>query len=395
MHKILVLFTGGTIGSIKIKTDTINGVDQFQIMTRSEAKRRGYDYTSSQSLLIDKYKKKYNSRDIDFDICEIADVLSENMTIAKWNAITNILRDYCFDNYYGVIITHGTDTLGYFANYLAMILNNIDIPVLIVSSNYELEDQRANGLYNFQAACDFILNVMIPGVYVTYRNTLLNEKKTRVIYGSRLLQCSAPSNDFESINIRGNLPLGIVDDNGIFEVTDNELYHVLLSKDRFSSKRKSLINDFRTLNSRVLIVDPYVGIDYRSYNFKGVNAILHTLYHSGTTCVDTNMVNNNIINFARSIRRSSSNEIGIFAGPIYGRDDRDLYATSADILDAGIDIVMNTSRENAYVKLLLAYAIAYSQAIHSNQVLDFVRLFMCSEYNNEFIQGSKKLIKRK
>ena len=222
--KILVLFTGGTIGSIRVKTGTINGEDEYQIMTRSIAKEKGYDYKNSQSLLVEMYNKLYNNKDIEFDTKEIADVLSEKMTLSKWTDIANVFRNYDFREYYGIIITHGTDTLGYFANFLSMILNNIDIPVVIVSSNYELTDKKANGLYNFQAACDFIKNELLPGVYVTYRNTTGKDTKTKVIYGSRIQQCSAPSNDFDSININGNIPLGYVNDNGNFEVIDKELY---------------------------------------------------------------------------------------------------------------------------------------------------------------------------
>ena len=392
MIKVLVLFTGGTIGSIRVRTSSINEPAEYQIMTRGMAREKGYDTTNSQTVLIDKYNKTYNNKDIDFDIVEIADVLSENMTLSKWNEITDMLRKIDFSKYYGVIITHGTDTLGYFANYMAMVFNDIDIPMVLVSSNYELEDQRANGLYNFQAACDFIKNVSLSGVYVMYRNTLANEKKTRVIYGSRLLQCASPSNDFESITVRGNIPLGQVDDNGKFEIIDRELYNSIDIKDRFND-RKNLINEFKTLNSKVLIVEPYVGLDYNAHNFKDFNAVLHTLYHSGTACIDNNMINNNIITFARNIKKTSSN-VDIFAGPIYGREDSDLYATSHEMISAGIDLIMNTSKENAYIKLLLAYTIAKYRNINANQINDFVKNFMKNEYNNEFIQSSKSLVKK-
>ncbi len=390
---ILVLFTGGTIGSVRVKTGCINGVDQYQIMTRSEARERGYDISKTQDVLIEKYKNDFGDNGIAFDSKEIADVCSENMTLAKWNEITESLRKIDFSNYYGVIITHGTDTLGYFANYLSMIFSGIDIPMVLVSSNYELNDQRANGTINFKAACDFIKNVSLSGVYVTYRNTLVHERKTKVIYGSRVLQCSSPSNDFESINVKGNLPLGLMDDSGFFEITDKELYSRIEAHDRYNP-RKNLINNYKSICSKILVVRPYVGIDYSAYNLKGVNAVLHHLYHSGTACIDKNATNTNIINFAKMVKKSNLGNTDIFAGPIYGKEDRDLYTSSQEMIEAGIDFIVNTSSENAYVKLLLAYTIAMSQGVNTNQMNEFVLNFMQNELNNEFIQPTKKLIRR-
>ncbi len=390
MAKILVLFTGGTIASIEIKVGTENGKDIFQIMTKAEAKDRGYNVEGIPNYLIDNFNKTYN-RDITFETKEIADYLSENMTISKWNGITDSLRKYNFSDYDGVIITHGTDTLGYFANYLSTILGDVTVPIVLVSSNYHLKDEKANGHANFQAACDFIRSKeAIPGVYATYRNTLINENKTRLIYGSRLLQCSAPSNDFESISVKGNMPLATIDNSGKVEIVDKELYYTLMGKNKFNKGRNSYIYDFKSLNSKIMMVEPYVGIDYNGYNYKLYNAILHTLYHSGTACTDKEILNN-IINFYRSVR---SGGIDFYAGPFYGKDDKALYATSADMIKAGIKMLTNTSKENAYAKLLVAYTLASSYEINENQISEFVDEFMFENINHEYIQAPIKTYRK-
>ncbi len=56
----------------------------------------------------------------------------------------------------GIIITHGTDTLPFTAAALGMCFAYAEIPILLVSSNYILDDPRANGLTNFTAAVDYI-----------------------------------------------------------------------------------------------------------------------------------------------------------------------------------------------------------------------------------------------
>ena len=64
------------------------------------------------------------------------------------------------------------------------------------------------------------------------------------------------------------------------------------------------------------------------------------------------------------------------------------------MISAGIPFIMNTSKENAYVKLVLAYAIAHYKGVNANQLLDYVKTFMSKEFNNEFILPAKTLIKK-
>ena len=389
MTKILVLFTGGTIGSFEVQPDPNDS--RTTIGTRSELNALGIDTTGLTQKLVENYKKKYNlDNSVDIDTCEITDILSENMTLAKWNEITDKIRNTSFKGYDGVIITHGTDTLGYFANYLSMILGDIDIPVFIVSSNYVLKDPRANGDYNFQAACDFIKKCPIPGVYVTFRNTIANENKTRIIYGSRVMQCNPLTNDFESITNKGNVPLATVDEFGNIEVTDKELFSVLSGTNMHNKGKNSYINELGKLKTNLLLIEPYVGINYANYNLKNVDAILHGLYHSGTTCTDINIVNN-IFGLSRLAK---SNDCDLYAGPFYGKDFSALYASSSEMVKAGINFVTNTSKENAYVKLILAYTLAPNYTSGENQIGEYVEEFMNEQINQEFINPPIKVKKR-
>lgn len=386
MTKILVLFTGGTIGSFKYTYEDGHSV----IGTKTELEKQGIDTSNLKQALIANYNDKYNiDKSVDFNPIEITDILSENMTLAKWNEITAKLKLQNFKDYDGVIITHGTDTLGYFANYLSMILNNVSVPVFLVSSNYVLDDPRANGNYNFQAACDYIKKIRIPGIYATFRNTIADEKVTRVIYGSRLMQCNPLSNDFESITNKGNVPLATVDEFGRINVVDKELCDIINGTNPYNVGKDSYINDLNSLKSSVLMVEPYVGLDYFNYNLKKVDAILHGLYHSGTACTDTDELNN-IIRFNRIAK---NNDCDLYAGPFYGKNINALYASSNEMVKAGIKFVTNTSKENAYVKLLIAYSIAPKYANSLSQVSEFVEDFMNEQVNQEFINPPIKIKK--
>ena len=151
--RILEIFTGGTIGS---------------------AMKDGYITASEENLarLLDKYKAMPGSRsDIEIDTCCPYTILSENLSGEHLNMLADCIRENIGRDYCGIIITHGTDTLQYTAAALSIILENAPIPVLLVSSNYILDDPRANGAVNFFNAIRYIADGGNPGVYVSYDNS--------------------------------------------------------------------------------------------------------------------------------------------------------------------------------------------------------------------------------
>ncbi|MDD4036223.1 MAG: asparaginase domain-containing protein [Bacilli bacterium] len=356
MKKILVLFTGGTIGSEVDKCGTIS--------------------VSKEKLLISLFLQQYPEyKDkVDFTHKTILDELSENMTFDILAKLTASLREVEWSDYDGVIITHGTDTLAYTANYLSILLANVKVPVVLVSSNQILSNPNANGIQNFKGAVDLIDKNMAPGLYVTYNTAGI----TKVIYGSRLTQCESFTDDFNSIT---KLPLGVVDQYGDFTSVDKELMAKIINKDN-NHKYDELISKIGLLNSKILLLNPFVGLNYDMLDLDNVDAILHTLYHSGTACTKGDRTN-----LLRFIEKCKTNDKDIYIGPIYGEDNRDVYESTADILTAGGDIIMNCSAENAYVKLNVAYSIISDHKAREE--------FIYSDINNEFIIPSKQLIKRR
>ena len=388
---IKVIFTGGTIGSVRVPSKDGKG---FEIMQPSEARERGYDAKNCESLLLGKFKDKYKGYDASFKSSTPYEVLSEKMTINQWNKLIEELKNIDFSKCEGVIITHGTDTLGYTANLVSMLLDHVSVPVVLVSSNYQLEDNRANGLTNFKAAVDFIKNEGFPGVYVTY-NTDPKELKTKIIYGSRILQCKAPTDDFDSISYNSNTPLGYINSKGFLSVADRTLYDELNYTTQDDDK--NLIKKLNKLKSEILLIEPYVGLNYNYFKLSentesNPNAILHTLYHSGTACVSPQneikdiITKNDIINLARQAKRLN---VGFYAGPIYGAEGRDLYATSSEMNQENIRFIMNTSKENAYIKLLLAYSLIDKDSHDS--IEKQVNTFLEKNINREYISSGKVL----
>lgn len=373
--RILVIYTGGTIGSVRYVTkekEVIKGQPKDILKLYPEASEY-FKSSTAVTLLCDNFFEKYPfyKNDVIFDNHLDLEILSENMSIDIWNKLIQCLKNYNFSNYDGVIITHGTDTLGYTANLLAMLYSNIQIPMFLVSSNDSLDSELANGIYNFKGAIDFIKNEGVPGVYVTYAD----KDKIKVFYGSRILQCKQLVDDFDAINTNGYSPLGTMSLNGKFMPNNFELLRSI----KFNKRENPLIMiDNLKINANILKVSPYVGLNYDNFNIFNCNAVMHTCYHSGTSCT-IGKGENSILEF---IRMCSAMGVDFFYGPIYGDEDKAIYETTHAVMKAGANVIKNVSEENALVKLLLAY----SEYDNINNIINYVD----TDINNEHIYVKKR-----
>ena len=137
MKKILVLFTGGTIGSI-----TTDGIIDVEL--------------EGKYAVVEAYKSAYGD-DVEFECGQVLNILSENS---------------------GVIITHGSDTLAYTSALLGMYFRHFDIPLFIIASNKPIGEKGSNGLFNFTSAVGLIKEGKYKGVFTLYERVML---PTRVI----------------------------------------------------------------------------------------------------------------------------------------------------------------------------------------------------------------------
>lgn len=140
---ITVIFTGGTIGS-SVQQEFVSTDAQMPYrllaMYEAEQKKRGAAIPNFRT------QAPYTT------LSEYMDGSHLNRLIACVHSLLTT-DDPDID---GIIITHGTDTLPFTAAALGMCFAYAKIPILLVSSNYILDDPRANGLTNFTAAVDYI-----------------------------------------------------------------------------------------------------------------------------------------------------------------------------------------------------------------------------------------------
>lgn len=240
--KILIIFTGGTIGSV-IKSDCISADENTK-------------YT-----LIKKYEAAHGK--IDFDFAVPYCVLSENLSSVELNLLQNEIAANIGKGYDGIIVTHGTDTLQYTSAAVEYTFSDCGIPVVFVSSDYPLEDEKANGHFNFEAAVEFIKSKSGCGVFVSYKNTC--DAVTNIHIPSEILQHSECSADIFSIS---GSPYAYYDGK------------ICLCREKPPVK-KSIGTVEYIKNPGILVIDSRPG-DAFGYSLDGINAVIFKPYHSAT-----------------------------------------------------------------------------------------------------------------
>ncbi|MCC3377443.1 asparaginase [Cohnella sp. REN36] len=325
MNKILVVFTGGTIGSRKGD--------------------RGIDVDAAGSyFLIEQYAGSAGKREVAFEAIQPYNLLSENLIPEDWAQLTAEIRAASPESYAGVIVTHGSDTLAYSSAMLSYLLCDTRVPVVITASNYPLDDARSNGLRNFAASVDFLLDRPLPGIFTLFGN---DRGESVVFLGTRITQALPFTDQFDCTY---DAPFGWMKD-GRFVWNEHPLNpspDTLLA--RVPAPAPWAAGDEMP---QVLYIKPYPGIDYRVFDFssRAPRAVLHDLYHSGTAC--TREAEGRSL--ARFIADSRAHGVDVFLVPT--RDPGgDVYASSSSLTQAGGIPIEGMSADAALMKLMLACA---------------------------------------
>ena len=380
MKNILVVFTGGTIGST---------VSEGTIDTSSAAPFK----------LLQQFQQHYkNHRQIHFSIIQPLLILSENLAPCVWQTLIAAIEAQQPDQYDGIILTHGTDTLAYTAAALSFYFNAIKIPMILVSSDYPLEDTRANGLENFMCAVEFILQNIQAGVFVPYRN---RQQTPQVHRGSRLTCSLQLSGDFFSIQGKSFMQFENRQFSLLNPSTKSTSYAPLIpapstllragfslkgegagtcvdtnalesnaeAVGRTQTKTPSLKADF---SEQILMIKPYPGLNYAHFNLDNVHAVLHDLYHSGTACASVQWGKNySLLEF---IKRCGEQNIKVYLAPAI--KSANAYQSTRALMEEGAEMIWNMSIEAAYVKLMLAYGNFNDE----QQIIKFIDMDIAGEH---------------
>ena len=323
MKKILLILVGGTI---------CTSLNEHGTLSISEG---------AGLSLIENFKSSDSpfKNDVQITPTENLFILSENMSIPNWNRMLDTYRKYIStDDFDGVIFAHGTDTLAYSTALFSQLLASTDIPVFFVSSNARLDSEGANGNDNFRYAVELICKGIAPNVYATYKN--ISDGRMYLHLGSHLEQCRNYSEDFFS--------------NGAIDITESTDEALKIKKEK--SPLIDVNGDWHLKNS-VLMITPYVGLDYSCFNYSNFSAILHGTYHSGTMCAEPY---ESSVMCLMDLSTKENPDIDIYLSPSKNEGER--YDTirivgNHEVNNKKINFLYGSTLEYTYAKLVLAYSL--------------------------------------
>lgn len=316
MTKILIILTGGTIGSSEE-----NGI----ISTEK----------SERCHFVELYNLKYND-DCIFEIKQPLNILSENLDKSHWEIIVNTVLDTDISDYDGIIITHGSDTLSYSSSMLAMCLRHIDIPIIITAGNYVPDDSRSNALINLHSAV-ILIKTLERGIFTVFANE--GDDYCSVYIPTRIREADRFSDRFSSFD--GVCYGRILNDKFIQNISLPSLKEIYEEKQPII-KRLSLKTD-------IIMIRPYPSINYSVINIEdNIGAVLHITYHSATAKTDGE---NSALALLKKCRQKN---IDFYCASFKSRNSS-MYETSSILIKNGALPLYNISDEAAYTKLLLCY----------------------------------------
>ncbi|MCQ2086114.1 MAG: Glu-tRNA(Gln) amidotransferase subunit GatD [archaeon] len=287
-------------------------------------------------------------------------VLSENMNISHWQEIAKAVAEEINNGADGIIVSHGTDTMGYTAAALSFMLGNVPKPVVLVGSQRSSDRPSSDAPANLIACAQFCVKSGKSGVYVVMHDTL-GDDSFAVHIGSRVRKMHTSRRDaFKSINIK---PAANIDKCG------NIIFNMDLppvSKSRAIAKTN--------METSTVLLQYYPGMDpsvFREVFMKSKGVVIagSGLGHVSDTMAP--LVGEAIKNGTVVIMTSQC---------INGQTNMNVYNTGRDLASAGIVSVFDILPETAYVKL------SWVLANHSrNKVIEVMKTPLCREFSNRRI----------
>jgi glutamyl-tRNA(Gln) amidotransferase subunit D len=314
LPKVVIISTGGTIAS--------------RVDYRTGAVRPALTASDLYSVV----PELANIARIDAQI--LFSLFSENITPKHWTETAKAVAEQISQGADGVVLAHGTDTMGYTAAALSFALQNLSVPVILVGSQRSADRPSSDAATNLIGAVTAAAKAPFAEVVVAMHETPSDASIT-IHKGTKVRKCHTSRRDtFKSINAS---PMARIQDQKIIMLTEDyrKRNHAnkLVLKPEFDEK-VALIKFYSGMNPKV--IDWYVEKDYRGLVLEGTG-----LGHVGKYCFEAirNAVKHNVL-------------VTMTSQCIWGRVDMNVYDSGRDLLALGVIPLEDMLSETATVKLM-------------------------------------------
>lgn len=269
----------------------------------------------------------------------LSNIFSENIGPQQWSLIASTVQQQIINGAEGVVIAHGTDTLGYTAAALSFALNNPPVPVILVGSQRSSDRPSSDAAANLMAATATAAKLPFAEVAVAMHDWI-SDQKIAIHLGTRVRKCHTSRRDaFESPN---STPLAYYDlTNQTLEIKNNNLQNRKTAQG-WSIKPKfnpnvALIKFYPGIS--VGIIDWAIATGYKGIVIEGTGLghVAETLFPSIERAINEGIV------------------VTMCSQCIWGTVNMNVYSTGRDLLRIGVIPLTDMLAETALAKMMWAF----------------------------------------
>jgi glutamyl-tRNA(Gln) amidotransferase subunit D len=262
---------------------------------------------------------------------------SENITAKHWSETAKNVAKHIEKGAAGVVVAHGTDTLGYTAAALSFALQDLPVPVIMVASQRSADRPSSDAATNLIGAVKAAATAPFAEVVVAMHETV-SDRSIVFHRGTKVRKCHTSRRDtFRSINAT---PLARTENAQITMLVEDykerNPSRKLNLKPNFDEK-VALVKFHPSLNPQ--IIEWYIDKGYRGIILEGTG-----LGHVGNYCLS-------------AIRKATKNDVivAMTSQCIWGRVGMNVYDTGRDLLAMGVLPLEDMLPETALVKLMWVF----------------------------------------
>ncbi|MBP6333938.1 MAG: asparaginase [Bacteroidia bacterium] len=317
--KILIIYTGGTIGMI------------HSHQTRTLVP---FDFSAIKEQIPE---LKHLNCQIHFHAFRVP-IDSSNVHPDFWVELAELI-DKKYKLYDGFVILHGTDTMAYTASALSFMLENLAKPVILTGSQLPLgairTDAKRNLITTIQLAAS---DVVIPEVCIYF--------SSRLFRGNRCEKYTSSKFDaFESFNYPALAETGV---------------HIVMNKEMILEKPKKSLRIHTSFDTNIALIKIYPGINVEviesTLRTQRLKALVLETFGSGNAPTDKAFIDALSSAIKRKILIVNVSQCS------GGAVEQGKYETSLHLKEIGVLSGGDMTTESALVKLMFLIGEGMSQA---------------------------------
>ncbi|TLX98787.1 MAG: Glu-tRNA(Gln) amidotransferase subunit GatD [Thaumarchaeota archaeon] len=275
----------------------------------------------------------------------IFSVYSENIEPENWSRIAERVSEAVAGGIDGVVITHGTDTLGYTAAALTFALQGVPIPVILTAAQRSSDRPSSDAVLNLVGAVSVAGYASFSGVYVAMHDSE-SDGRVALHLGTRVRKNHTSATLWSREGLEIHLE-GLPQRRKAAKFSSKPRFEAKVALLKFfPSMPLTLLEALANGGTRGVVIE---GTGLGHVNSKNIPFIRRFAEHGGLVCMASQCIN--------------------------GRVNMNVYDTGRDLLSAGVIPLEDMLAETALAKAM--WVLANSNSIE--EARSMMRASLCGE----------------